>query len=357
MPAPNPAFWRGRRVFLTGHTGFKGSWAALWLGELGATVTGFALAPETDDNLFGLARVAEGMESRISDLGDKAALERAIGACTPDIVWHMAAQALVRRSYLDPVATWATNLSGTLNVLDAVRGLDRPPTVLVVTSDKVYRNDESGRAFREDDALGGHDPYSASKAAAEILVSSWRASFGEVGDRRVATARSGNVIGGGDFSEDRLVPDIWRAIRNGRAPAIRNPDTTRPWQHVLDCLNGYLLYTEALAAGRRVPTALNFGPAEPVAKPVSEIAEAMLRMLAPGTGWTRDATHGPREMRTLTLDSTRARGALGWRNALTGDALLRWTADWYRACAAGEDMRAYSLGQIERFTKLAEDRR
>ena len=354
MPSPNPAFWRGRRVFLTGHTGFKGSWAALWLTKLGASVTGFALAPETNDSLFTLARVADGLKNCISDIGNQAALDHVIRGSAPDIVLHMAAQAQVRRSYSDPVTTWETNVLGTLNLLKALRGLDIAPVVLVVTSDKIYRNDESGRAFREEDPLGGHDPYSASKAATEILISSWGASFAEIDGLRLATARSGNVIGGGDFSEDRIIPDIWRAIRNDHAPVIRNPDMTRPWQHVLDCLNGYLLYTEALATGRQVPTALNFGPTETASKTVREIADDMLLMLAPGTGWTHDVTHGPHEMAKLTIDSSRAREVLAWRTYLTNDALSRWTADWYTAYAAQKDMRAFSLKQIDRFTNLVE---
>ena len=354
MPAPNPEFWRGRRVFLTGHTGFKGSWAALWLTSLDASVTGFALAPEIDDSFFTLARVAGGIENCISDIGDQAALDRAIRDSRPDIIVHMAAQAIVRRSYSDPVTTWQTNVSGTLNLLRVLRDLDFTPVVLVVTSDKVYRNDESGRAFREEDPLGGHDPYSASKAATEILVSSWAASFAQEVGPRLATARAGNVIGGGDFSEDRIVPDIWRAVQNHRAPEIRNPDMVRPWQHVLDCLNGYFLYVEALATGRQVPSSLNFGPKESTWKTVREIAEGMLQILAPGMNWTHDATNGPREMERLALDSTRARETLGWYNNLPGDASLRWTADWYKACAAREDMRAYSLNQIRSFTKLVE---
>ena len=251
MPAPNPAFWRGRKVFLTGHTGFKGSWAALWLGELGATVTGFALAPETDDNLFGLARVAEGMESRISDLGDKAVLERAIRACAPrHRLAHGGSGAgapVLPRSRRDlgdepvghpecagrgPRPRQTANRPGG----DVRQGLSQ--------------RRERPRVSRGRRAWRARSLFRLQGPAAEILVSSWRASFGEAGGRRLATARSGNVIGGGDFSEDRLVPDTWRAIRNGRAPAIRNPDTTRPWQHVLDCLNGYFLYTEALATGR-----------------------------------------------------------------------------------------------------------
>ncbi len=354
MPAPNLAFWRGQRVFLTGHTGFKGSWAALWLRSLGASVTGFALAPEAEDNLFTLARVAEGIENCISDLGDRVALKRAMRDSRPDIILHMAAQAIVRRSYSDPITTWQTNVTGTLNLLSVLRDLDLTPVVLVVTSDKVYRNDESGRAFREDDPLGGHDPYSASKAATEILVSSWAASFTRDGPPRMASARAGNVIGGGDFSEDRIVPDIWRAVQKHRAPAIRNPDMVRPWQHVLDCLNGYFLYVEALAAGRRVPVSLNFGPTESARKTVREIADGMLQILAPGASWTHDSTKGPREMERLALDATRARETLAWCDKLSGDASLRWTADWYKACAAREDMRAYSLNQIRSFTKLVE---
>lgn len=349
MPGPDPDFWRGKRVLLTGHTGFKGSWAALWLAQLGAEVTGLALAAEGPESHFDLAAVSSGIRSIEADIRDADALRRHVAAARPQIVLHMAAQALVRPSYADPVTTWASNVIGTLNLLEAVKAAGSEAIVLVVTSDKVYRNDETGRAFVETDPLGGHDPYSASKAGCEILTSSWRDSFALEAGLTIATARAGNVVGGGDFSRDRLVPDIWRAVRDGRTLEIRNPNATRPWQHVLDCLNGYLLYVEALAANPRGPLALNFGPDTTVSRSVSEIANAVLGAIRPGESWNLAADAGPREMATLAIDSGLARKTLGWRDQLAGDRLVRWTADWYKALAAGADMRTLTLAQIAAF--------
>lgn len=354
MTAPNPEFWRGKRVFLTGHTGFKGAWASLLLSALGARVTGFSLAPEPPETLFELANCGDAIDSRIGDIRAAAALGEALRDAAPDIVIHMAAQALVRRSYADPVETWQTNVDGTLTLLEGLRALKTPPIVLIVTSDKVYRNDETGRAFTEADPLGGHDPYSASKAACEILASSWRECFANDLGIRLATARAGNVIGGGDFSADRIVPDIWRAARDNQPLRLRNPSATRPWQHVLDCLNGYLLYIEALAASSSVPAALNFGPCDANGRTVREIAEDILGAIHPGSDWVQDSADGPREMSKLTLDTTQARAVLGWKDHLAGQALSRWTADWYSARAAGADMAAVTRQQVDLFLQTAE---
>ncbi|GGE88733.1 CDP-glucose 4,6-dehydratase [Stappia taiwanensis] len=353
MTAPNPEFWRGKRVFLTGHTGFKGAWASLLLARLGAEVTGYALAPEAEESLFALAGCDKGIDSRIGDIRDRAALAAAVADARPDIVLHMAAQALVRRSYAEPVETWQTNVDGTLHLLEALKPLGHPPVVLVITSDKVYRNDETGRPFIEEDPLGGHDPYSASKAACEILTASWRDCFAADHGIRLASARAGNVIGGGDFSLDRIVPDIWRAVRDGQELQLRNPGATRPWQHVLDCLNGYLLYIEALAGEGGVPLSLNFGPADSKGRTVREIAEDILSAIRPGSDWAQAADTGPREMAKLTLDTSRARALLGWTDHLAGARLSTWTADWYRACAEGADMRAQTLSQIDSFLNNA----
>ncbi|MEM0944639.1 MAG: CDP-glucose 4,6-dehydratase, partial [Pseudomonadota bacterium] len=266
----SPAFWRGRRVLLTGHTGFKGAWAGAWLGRMGAEVTGFALAPQTQPALFEMLDFPG--RSIIGDLRDPAAISQAVADADPEIVIHMAAQPLVRQSYADPVETYGTNVMGTVHLLEALKPAPAG-RILVVTSDKVYENDETGRAFAEGDRLGGHDPYAASKAATEIVVASYRRSFFAEAGVALATARGGNVIGGGDFSADRLVPDIARALAAGRPVELRNPQATRPWQHVLDCLSGYLTYLEALPDA---PAALNFGPADPAdALSVAEVTGAM----------------------------------------------------------------------------------
>lgn len=353
MPAPNPQFWRGKRVLITGHTGFKGSWAALWLKELGAQVTGVALAPEGDESHFALAGIDDDITSVIADIRDADALTDHVRAARPDIVLHMAAQALVRPSYADPAATWDTNVLGTLNVLEAVKKAGSASQILIVTSDKVYRNDETGHAFVEDDPLGGHDPYSASKAACEILTASWRDSFAADAGLLVSSARAGNVVGGGDFAVDRLVPDIWRAIRAGKVLQIRNPQATRPWQHVLDCINGYLLFIEAGAARPDTPLTLNFGPDTTVSRTVAEIADDLLAAIRPGEGWNHATDTGPREMSKLSIDSSLARKTLAWQDILAGAALSRWTADWYKAHADGQDMRAVSLDQIRAFMNEA----
>lgn len=347
------SFWSGKRVLLTGHTGFKGSWAALWLSRLGAEVTGFALAPDTEPNLFHLAQAEQGIRSRIGDLRDADAVRRTVTEANPEIVIHMAAQPLVRRSYADPVATFEVNVMGTVNLLEALRSVDGLRSVLVVTTDKVYENAEQGISFREDDPLGGHDPYAASKAAAEIVTASYARSFLEERGVHVATARGGNVIGGGDFSEDRLVPDIWRALRARESLLLRNPAAARPWQHVLDCLCGYFTFVRGLADLPEPPAALNFGP--PHDAPlltVAELAEAVQAALGTGAPWKPANEPGPREMTTLEIDSRRARALLGWQDQLAGAPCVQWLADWYRALNTGADMRDVTLGQIAAYEKL-----
>jgi len=343
--ATDPAFWRGKRVLLTGHTGFKGSWAALWLTGLGAEVTGFALAPPAGPSLQGILGEV-GVASILGDLRDSGAVVAAVARAAPEIVLHMAAQPLVRQSYRAPVETFATNVMGTVHLLDALRHAPGLRTVLVVTTDKVYANDETGRAFREDDRLGGHDPYAASKAATEIAAESFRKSFLDAAGVRLITARGGNVIGGGDFSEDRLVPDIVRAMRAGRPVELRNPQATRPWQHVLDCLNGYFSYLQA-ADGGPVPDALNIGPPDPAdSRTVADVAAAMARALGTSDRWTRDGAHHPHEMAALALDPSAARQSLGWRGRLTSAQAIQWTADWYAAWVNGADMTRFTRDQI-----------
>jgi len=273
---PQRAFWRGRRVLLTGHTGFKGSWLAFWLTELGAQVTGIALPPETEPNLFDQLELAQRLEHRLGDLRDPDVLAELVTETQPEVVLHLAAQPLVRRSYVEPASTWATNVMGTIHLLEALRRLETPCAAVLITTDKVYRNNEWLYGYRENDPLGGHDPYSASKAAAEIAIASWRSSFCGPGAHqtphlRIATARAGNVIGGGDWAADRIVPDAIRALAAGQPIPVRNPLATRPWQHVLDCLAGYLLYAQTLEEREIVADALNFGP--PLTTPSITVAE------------------------------------------------------------------------------------
>jgi len=342
-------FWRGRRVLLTGHTGFKGAWAALWLARMGARVHGLALPPGTEPNPFDILEVGSAVSSHIADIRDARAVRQAVSEARPEIVVHMAAQALVRRSYREPVETFATNVTGTLHLLDALRDSDDLQAVLVVTSDKVYENREDGRAFRETDPLGGADPYSASKAAAEIATASMARSYFDGRGVPVATARAGNVIGGGDFSEDRLVPDLWRAGIAGEPVALRYPGATRPWQHVLDPVGGYFLYLERLAAGQCAQRALNFGPAAAEAVSVSTIAEKVTGELGMAEGWVQAEGTFEKEKQALALDASLAREAIGWVPRLDTEETVRWTADWYRTYKAGADMRAFTLAQIEEY--------
>lgn len=343
----DPAFWRGKRVLLTGHTGFKGGWMSLWLASMGASVHGFALAPETNPSLHALAGVAGDVRETIADLRDAAALARCVEAARPQLVIHMAAQPLVRRSVREPVDTFAINVMGTVNLLDILRNTQGLEAILVVTTDKVYENPEHHRPFREHDPLGGHDPYSASKAACEIVVASYARTWFNARNVPVATARGGNVIGGGDFSEDRIIPDIFRAMRANEPLVLRNPEATRPWQHVLDCTAGYLLYTQALATRQDVPRALNFGPMGEAERPVRAVAEAMQAALGMAQGYVMAQGPQPREMRSLALDSTAARASLGFRDRLVGEAAIRAAADWYLAYTRGADMRAITRAAIK----------
>lgn len=348
---PSPNFWAGKRVLLTGHTGFKGSWCALMLKHLGADVFGYALAPEGEENLFELAQISQRVDHTLGDIRDRDAIRERVSVVQPDIVLHMAAQALVRRSYADPIGTFETNVTGTAHVLDALSVLDKPVTCLVITSDKVYANDESGRTFVESDPLGGHDPYSASKAACEILTASWRDSFAEQNSVTLASVRAGNVIGGGDFSQDRIVPDIWRAYRAGDPLVMRNPGATRPWQHVLDCLNGYLLFAEDLTGNNEPITryALNFGPATAEAMTVGQVSDGLMARMDAPADWAQSADRGPAEMGRLSIDSQAARRLLGWSERFSNTAMLDATASWFKALADGEDMAVVSAAHVADF--------
>lgn len=351
--SPDTVFWNGKRVLLTGHTGLKGSWTALWLSAMGANVMGFALVPDTDPSLFALAGVARDLDSIVGDLRDEAAIRAAVVKADPQIVIHMAAQPLVRRSLLYPIETFATNVLGTANLLNVLRDRKALQSVLVITSDKVYANDSSGRPFMESDQLGGKDPYAASKAAAELVTRSFAASYFDKLGVPVATARAGNIIGGGDFAEDRLIPDLVRAVRLGKRLVLRHPEATRPWQHVLDCVAGYLLFVEALTGDASLPRALNFGPSSDNQQiSVSKLAETMFAALENKSVWEHVPVPNSIEMTALAIDSTKSRKLLGWQDRLGGEKGVVWTADWYNSFFHGADVRALTLAQISAYQNL-----
>jgi len=344
------AFWQGRKVLLTGHTGFKGAWMSVWLRALGADLTGLALPPATTPNLWSMA--GGGVHSVIGDITDAALVRELVEETRPQVVIHMAAQALVRDSYRDPLRTLATNVLGTANLLQACRFAPALQGVLVVTSDKVYESDGSGHAFAEGDRLGGHDPYSSSKACAELVTSSFRNSFYRAGPP-LATARAGNVIGGGDWSADRLIPDCVRALAAGVPVQLRCPEAIRPWQHVLEPLSGYLALLQALIESPdSAPRTINLGPDSSGSCTVREVVDAFSARFGGKPGWVRDRGAHPPEMQTLVLSSAVAHRTLGWRPQLSLDACLSWTADWYRAQRDGADMLALCQEQIAQYQRL-----
>ena len=348
---PDPGFWAGKRVLLTGHSGFKGAWAALWLARMGASVTGLSLAPDEQPSLFELARIADRVDHRIADLRDAALVATTLAGRPFDLVLHMAAQALVRESIRDPIATFATNVMGTAHLLDALRERDALRAVLVVTSDKVYANAETGRAFAEGDPLGGKDPYSASKAAAEIVTASFARSY-FAGKTPVATARGGNVIGGGDFSRDRIMADIVRAAMAGEETVLRHPEATRPWQHVLDCVAGYLVYAERLAIDPATPRAMNFGPRpDATILTVGELATRATGALG-ARPWRHEPDAASIEARTLGIDTALAGRLLGFHSRLDAPEAVDWTVDWYRRWSDGDDPAALCDEQISRYEDL-----
>jgi CDP-glucose 4,6-dehydratase len=343
------SFWRGKKVFLTGHTGFKGAWLTLWLERLGAKVTGFSLPPETDPSLFSLARLDSSMTSRMGDIRDARGVVEAMRAAQPDIVLHLAALALVRPSYRDPIATYSTNVMGTVHVLDAIRHVDSVKVAVMVTTDKVYRNQGSFWAFREDDTLGGHDPYSASKAACELAVESYRSAFLNARGVAVASARAGNVIGGGDWSADRLIPDAIRAWSAGRSLQIRNPGAVRPWQHVLEALHGYLTLAERLWSQPDLATNFNFGPDRADCVAVSHvIRHASLHFGEAKVEFAQEAD-APKDAIQLALDNSKARALLGVEPVWPLAAALEHTVSWYVGQLRGQDARALCLSDIEAF--------
>jgi len=347
VAALNRDFWAGRRVLLTGHTGFKGAWAAIWLKALGAEVCAIALPPDQTPNLFELAGVHGLIDSHMVDLRHPTDVERFLDERRFDLVLHMAAQPIVRAAVADPITTFATNVMGTAHLLQALRAQDELRAILTITSDKVYANADAGRAFAEGDPLGGKDPYSASKAATEIVVQSFARSYFEPAGVRVATARGGNVIGGGDFSRDRIVSDIVRAAHAGEAVVLRHPEATRPWQHVLDCLAGYFRHLEALATDPAAPRALNFGP-RPGGPDVTvgELATLGVQALG-GKPWVHEPDPKSLEAKSLAIDASLARRALGFESRLDAPAAVALTMDWYRRQGAGEDALALCRGEIE----------
>lgn len=357
----NREFWCGRRVFLTGHTGFKGSWLSLWLQSLGAEVTGFALAPATQPSLFEVARVGEGMRSVFGDIRDQGAVLQAMRAVRPDVVIHMAAQALVRASYVDPVGTYATNVMGTVNLLEAVRQTPGIRAVVNVTSDKCYENREWVWGYRENEAMGGYDPYSNSKGCSELVTAAFRSSYFNPADYAkhgvaLASGRAGNVIGGGDWALDRIIPDIVRAIEEGREVIIRSPHAIRPWQHVLEPLSGYLALAEKLyTEGAAYAEGWNFGPRDHDAKPVAWIVEQLTRIWGDGAAYRIDASAANlHEAHYLKLDCSKAHMQLGWHPRWNLLHTLEKISEWHKAHQAGSDMNTLTLQQIQEYSIMRE---
>jgi CDP-glucose 4,6-dehydratase len=344
-------------VLVTGHTGFKGGWLSVWLSQLGAQVTGYALAPAAGPSFFAATRLGSMLADRRGDIRDATATRAAVHDAAPEVVFHLAAQPLVRESYRAPVDTYATNVVGTASVLDACRTCASVRVVVVITTDKCYENREWDRGYIETDRLGGHDPYSSSKACAELVCDAYRRSYFAVGNPAIAlaTARAGNVIGGGDWAQDRLLPDLVRAAAAGREPLVRNPDSTRPWQHVLEPLHGYLLLAERLMeAPAEFAEAWNFGPDPQVEVPVREVVARVAQLWPARTGWRVDSSTHPHEAARLVLDSTKAHQRLGWRPRLDVDDALRLSVDWYRqALARDADLLAVTSRQIRYYLAVA----
>jgi CDP-glucose 4,6-dehydratase len=347
--------WQGRRVFLTGHTGFKGSWLALWLSRLGAQIRGYSLDPSTEPNLFNLACVGTVVEDVRGDVRDYAKLEASMTEFAPEVVFHLAAQPIVRRSYADPVGTYGTNVMGTVHLLEAIRKTPSVRAVVCVTTDKCYQNQGWIWPYREIDPLGGHDPYASSKACAEIVSAAYRTSFfppDRLHEHHVAlaTARAGNVIGGGDWSEDRLIPDLVRGFCSGQPVLIRRPNAIRPWQHVLESLHGYMMLAQGLLAQNgKFATAFNFGPSDEDIWPVERIATKLVQMWGDGASWIRDSVPSVHEDHVLRLDASKACVELGWKPRLRIEATLEWTMKWYRAWNEGENIAEFSGRQIAEY--------
>jgi CDP-glucose 4,6-dehydratase len=358
---PDRSFWKDRRVFITGHTGFKGSWLCLWLEALGASVTGYALDPPTQPNLFEQAEVAHALDSISADVRDFSRLMAVVAECRPEVVIHMAAQSVVHRGYQDPIDTYSSNVMGTVHLLEAIRRLGQPCVVVNVTSDKCYANREWVWGYREDEPMGGRDPYSSSKGCAELVTTAYRESFfppGSIDRHRVAiaSARAGNAIGGGDWTGNQLIPDLMRAFLAGEPCQIRNPSATRPWQFVLEPLRGYLMLAERLTADpSRFASGWNFGPADADAKPVSWIADELARSWGDHASWNHDAATHPREAHSLKLDASKAGACLDWHPVLPLKLALDWIVEWYGAFRAGADLRRLTQTQIARYEALSQN--
>ena len=355
----NPTFWRGKRVLITGHTGFKGSWLALWLQQCGVEVAGYALPPPSDAlSLYTTAQVETGIQSVFGDIRDAVALGELMRSFQPEITLHLAAQALVRESYADPVETYSVNVMGTVHFLEAIRRTPGVRVALVITSDKCYENREWAWGYRENEPMGGHDPYSSSKGCAELAAAAYRASYfaGKPDMPVVASARAGNVIGGGDWAKDRLIPDIIRALQQNQTVQIRSPYAIRPWQHVLEPLNGYLTLAEhCWHDGSACAEGWNFGPNDFDARPVQWIVERMTQLWGEGARWERDSNPHPHEAHYLKLDASKAKMRLGWQPHLDLTTTLDWVVEWYRKQAEGVNARALTLDQIARYQRRIEE--
>lgn len=348
----NPSFWKGKKVFITGHTGFKGSWTALWLQSMGAEVKGFALKPNTKPDLFTLAKVSENMISEFGDIRNGEAIMKSMISFQPDILIHMAAQPLVRYSYKNPVETYETNVMGTVNVLEAARHCDQLKSIVSVTTDKCYENKEWVWGYRENEPMGGHDPYSSSKGCAELVTSAYRRSFFfDENSANLASARAGNVIGGGDWSEDRLIPDILRAFENNEPVIIRNPLSTRPWQHVLEPISGYLVLAQELYESSEFAEGWNFGPRDEDCKPVNWILEKMVERWGNGASWKLDENNNPHEAGFLKLDISKANQRLKWSPKWSLQTTINLIVDWHLNYLKGAEMQKICMNEIKKYTE------
>jgi CDP-glucose 4,6-dehydratase len=354
----NPSFWQGKSVFLTGHTGFKGSWLTLWLSSLGAKVSGYALAPDTTPNLFTVLNLQDSLaHSQIADIRDLDALQKAVNRVRPDIVIHMAAQPLVRYSYIHPVETYAINVMGTVNLLESLRSVDSVRATVVVTTDKCYENTERLVGYQEHEPMGGHDPYSSSKGCVELVAAAYRKSFFSFDQfarhrHAIASARAGNVIGGGDWSVDRLIPDAIKAFELGQALSIRNPLATRPWQHVLEPLSGYLALAQALyEKGTPFAQGWNFGPRDSDARSVQAVIDLLISAWGSMASWVQDASEHPHEAHSLKLDITKASKQLGWVPKWNLETAIETIVQWQKAYQNKQDMKAISLAQIQSYSQ------
>ena len=357
----NREFWRDRKVLITGHTGFKGSWLCLWLHRLGANVHGYSLPPPTDPSLYDRAAVSEVVDSVTCDIREQSKIADEIARINPDVIMHFAARSVVLDAYADPVEAYSTNVVGTASVLNGVRRLSRGKCAVInVTTDKVYENSGRIGGYREDDMLGGRDPYSSSKACAELVANAFRQSYFSGAEQEgcqigLASARAGNVIGGGDWTPHQLIPDTIAAFAKGEPAVLRNPGATRPWQHVLDCLSGYLTLAEALYRDpKEFEGSWNFGPSDADMQPVSRVVELLAVPWAVQSAWVRDTAAYPHEAMKLRLNSQKAERALGWRGRLPLVTALEWTSDWFRRYLAGESARGLCLSQIDDYTTFAE---